>query len=453
MLLIIAVFIYILYIFNSVPWSYKKIGNVIGFLFIGGISIFNIIADSRIISCNKFRWYFEFVFMCVAPLCQYMSEYYPWRVYLDESDIQVSIFIVILFDLTYTLFYNKKIINLKEGIVTNSIKSYLTRDKVYYTNDLVLLFIISIICFTVLVYMIGFYNLFFRSENSLSIENSTINFIIRKFLTAMPAMVIVIFISSNKKNKTFVKSAAIAILFVFTVCSNFPTSTTRYWMATILGGIFLNVFGKRTHTRIVDCAVIIGLSVIFPFFCIFKTMTITDLLAGNIKFSGIIDSYNTVDFDAFSMLVRTIRYVRENELEMGTQLINVLFFWVPRSIWITKPYPSGQVVAADQGQIYTNVSCPIHAEGYINFGVIGVLLYAFTFAKILRFFDNMYWQESSDDNINTINFIYAFLCIIIIYISRGALQPTVVQTFALVLPMIVINLFTAIQIKRKYNEK
>ena len=450
-ILIIILLIVIVYIFKDIDWKGKSAGLVLGFLVIGMISIYNIVKDARIISMNKSYWCFQLIFMCIAPLCQYLSEYYPWDVHLDKSDVEIALCLTILWNCMYMLFYCRSKMHIKIGRFDNKMQNYLTRIRNYSDFSLLVVFAFTVFAFANLVAMVGFSNLFFRSENTLYIGNSTISFVIRQFLTALPAMTCVLFVFVNKQKNSFILKVGILIALFFSVCSNFPTSTTRYWMGTIFIGIAYSLFIYRKKSRIVDYGIIFGLLVVFPFFYAFKfeTMTIVDLLEGNINFSQITESFNTVDFDAFSLVVRAVRYVHENGITWGQQLINIIFFFVPRSIWTSKPIVTNVLIASSQKQSFTNVSCPLVSEGYVNFGLVGVMIYCFFYAKVNRYLDDVFWIESQDNILNIINIIYPFLTVITIYINRGPLQPSFIQTVSLCLPLIFITFFEKIKFNKR----
>lgn len=430
------------YVFSSVKANKVSMLIVLGFVLIGVLSLANIIKDTRIISSNKFFWYFQFVFMSIAPLCQYLSGYYPWSVRIDDPDMGIAQLMVLFWSGLYMLFYRGLRIKVGTRDVGVRIRRYLTVSRDMSPVYLVVVFVIAMLSFAILVRMVGFYDLFFRSENTLDIENFTVNFVVKKILTALPAMVCAIFLLIVRKKKSLLMIVGIIALAFVTVCSNFPTSTTRYWMGTIFIGIFFVGFIKRKESRLIDYGIIFGLLVVFPIFFWFKTMTVTDLFAGRIKLSGITESFNTIDFDAFTLVARSVRYVRENGITWGQQLINIILFFIPRGIWKTKPITTNVLIASSQNQTYTNLSCPLPAEGYVNFGWIGIIVYCFVYAKFNHYIDEIFWNRSSDDQINIINLIYPFLCIITLYINRGPLQPSFIQTVALVLPLIVIVMFS-----------
>lgn len=452
-ILLIVLLIIFFYVFNSEHINGRSALIITGFILIGILSLVNIVKDSRIISANKFFWYFQFVFMSIAPLCQYLSGYYPWRVRIDDSDIEIAQLIVVLWSVLYRLFYHRTKLKAKNHSVGSKIRNYLTADRYFSPICLTGIFVCTMFGFALLVRMIGFYDLFFRSTNTLDIENSTINFVVKKFLTALPAMACAMYLMVIRKKKSAPMVVGLVVLIFATVCSNFPTSTTRYWMGTIFVGIMFVAMIRRKESRLVDYGIIFGLLVAFPLFYWFKTVTVTDFVGGSVKFSGITESFNTVDFDAFTLVARSVRYVRENGITWGKQLINIILFFIPRSIWESKPITTNVLIASSQNQTFTNLSCPLPAEAYVNFGWIGVPVYCLVYAKFNYYIDDIFWNKSSDDDISVINMAYPFLCVITLYINRGPLQPSFIQTIALVLPLIVIILFSKRSKKKEPHEK
>ncbi len=87
--------------------------------------------------------------------------------------------------------------------------------------------------------MIGFNNLFFRNLNILDLGNSTLSFVVRKFLSAFPVLTCAVFIVNNKIIKTRFNLIAIYLLMFMAILANFPTSTTRYWMGTLFLGLII----------------------------------------------------------------------------------------------------------------------------------------------------------------------------------------------------------------------
>jgi len=91
----------------------------------------------------------------------------------------------------------------------------------------------------------------------------------------------------------------------------------------------------------------------------------------------------------------SINYVQANGVTYGRQLLGVFLFWVPRSIWFNKPVGSGAFVAKNMlmtnyNMWFTNISMPFPGEGYINFGLLGVFLFALILSIVSKMTDEFY---------------------------------------------------------------
>ncbi len=116
------------------------------------------------------------------------------------------------------------------------------------------------------------------------------------------------------------------------------------------------------------------------------------------KGGGIASAFNTLNYDAFSNIMATIDFVRDYGFSMGYQLLSAFLFFVPRSLWEAKPYTTGQVVGEHLMEkhdfAYFNLSNPMVSEGYVNFGIFGVILMAIALGfVIVRLFS---WLQSED---------------------------------------------------------
>jgi len=90
-----------------------------------------------------------------------------------------------------------------------------------------------------------------------------------------------------------------------------------------------------------------------------------------------------------------IKYSEIESITYGRQLVGALLFFVPRSIWPNKPVGSGHFVAENMLMTrysfwFTNISMPFPGEGYINFGILGIILFAFILALVSKITDNWY---------------------------------------------------------------
>ncbi|WP_298323431.1 O-antigen polymerase [uncultured Dokdonia sp.] len=121
------------------------------------------------------------------------------------------------------------------------------------------------------------------------------------------------------------------------------------------------------------------------------------LLLDEFEGEGIGEVFNTLHYDAFINIVATINYVKYEGFSYGYQLLSAFLFFVPRKIWPDKPTTTGQLVGEhlidSYGFNFSNLSNPMVSEGYINFGVMGVILLAIALAYTLVYL--LTWLQSS----------------------------------------------------------
>jgi hypothetical protein len=157
------------------------------------------------------------------------------------------------------------------------------------------------------------------------------------------------------------------------------------------------------------------------------------------------ESYNIykelqgLDFDAWSMLMAGIDYIRKYEITYGRQILGVLLFWIPRSQWTNKPVGSGHLVAEkllmkQYAMWFTNLSFPLPAEGLINFGLIGVIMFAIFLGVVSRYLDTL---QNTEGYLRTLSIFTAFY---LIYVLRGDLMSSFAYYVGRILGMYVVPL-------------
>ena len=432
-------FLIILLYFNGYEAKQTNIIVILSFIINGIVIVFNIVLDQSDYSLNKTFWYFNFFFFFIAPLFQYLSSYEMWNFYISDGlYLKTNLYIVLCYFI-YSLsmfFLSKKDKKKKENniikddiINSNMIDNQLKElDYIYSSNIMIVLLVMSLFSFAFLVLNISFKGLFIRDLNNISIGDNTTSVILENFFRSIPVYSIVYSIYYYKKKKRGI--IFIIIELTILIMTNFPTSITRYWVGLVYIGMILIMFGNKLKDRKFDIILIFIFAVIFPIFQLFKWYSLSDLLNGASISQRLFDVYNSVDFDAYSIFCRTIDYVLKNGTELGHQLLASLFFIIPRAVWITKPYPTGQFIAMSGNQYFTNISCPLYAEGYVDFGIIGSLMYTVIISYLIYRADLLYWNNRKNKNDVIIkDYYYPFLFGVLIFMLRGSLQPVVVYSF------------------------
>ena len=96
---------------------------------------------------------------------------------------------------------------------------------------------------------------------------------------------------------------------------------------------------------------------------------------------------------------------------------------------------------AEQYSDFANISMPFFAEGYINFGYIGILAFVFFLAWFCAYFDSMYWE--SRHRSSRITPYYLLLISSLLFVLRGDLMSSTAYTFATLFDIYVVSKISA----------
>ena len=356
-----------------------------------------------------FHLFFLF-FFCISPSIQFKESIS----FLDTSfgdDIYIETsFLLLICLLTYHLFYNsfrKK----KEHAPSPTIKEQ--PGKAISTTKEIMMVIFSISIFFLILYKNNFnyLSILFRGGEFVdrkSLSNSS-NLILNNFLRPMP---LILYLSTFyiKLRHRFIRYVLLMIVFI----SCPPTGMARFAAAEIYLPILLTsmpLFKKKNYFVIIST---FGLLIAFPFLNNFRHFNEGTELTVGLDFS----QFEELHFDTFSMFMRV---VKDDIITYGQQLIGVFLFFIPRSIWPNKPIGSGSFVAHETDLSFDNISMPYFAEGYINFGFIGIILFTYLLAVITAKADQYFWGKS-EKKINDI--AYLLFCGLLIFILRGDLMSS-----------------------------
>ena len=138
--------------------------------------------------------------------------------------------------------------------------------------------------------------------------------------------------------------------------------------------------------------------------------------------------YTEGHFDAYSMLIQTLRYVKIHGIEWGRQLLGNVLFFIPRKFWENKPVGSGYTIMESLGRQFKNVSEPLLAEGYINFSIVGLLVFGFLLGMVSKMLDEFFWKNAGNENNDTytyLDIIYPFGMMFLFFIMRGDMLSSI----------------------------
>ena len=207
-----------------------------------------------------------------------------------------------------------------------------------------------------------------------------------------------------------------------------PISNSRYTaIAPLLA--FALLLWRWTRPRagvLLAVGLLLGLYVLYPLANVFRTTRRSDTLTG----VGL-DVVAGPDFDGFQQVANTLIYVQRYGLEWGHTVVSAVFFFVPRSVWTDKSLPASIPVADARGYSFTDLSEPLHAELYLNFGVVGVAVGLFLLGRVWARLDAAHLRSATSRLGGFVPYV-AFAQLGLIRGPLGSLTPVFLTTGVLI---------------------
>lgn len=422
----------IVFIFSIIPIliGSKVENSLILFLHITMtiICIRNLFANKeRPYSLFKVLNIFFLFFMCIAPIVQLNNGilFFGTRFSINNYFTTSFTLLLVLISSTYIYIIFSKKFDRKYSIIT-TIQSEYVNNTIPIKKELLLIIIagiIGFICLYVNQFNLNF--LFFRGgeigEASERISMSQITSLI--FNNFLRPITLTIFLSSLiiKFRHKFTK----VILFIFLIISIPPTGVARLLAAAVylpVALFIIPILRKNNNFVMLFC---FGILVVFPLLNIFRYYS--EQLSFDI--STCFSQFEELHFDAYSMMMRVIK---DDIVTYGNQLLGALLFWVPRSIWPSKPIGSGHFVAEQTDLSFTNLSMPFWGEGYINFGYFGVALFAIVLAIFIARTDSKFWNITINQERNLDTILYYLLLGLLMFVLRGDMMSGTAYTCGIV---------------------
>ncbi len=363
------------------------------FLLIIGVAGYAIFADRKAFSLNLIFWIFVLLFMGLAPFFQYATGIIPWGKKIEDVTFIKANSIILLCLGTY-IFVRNRLMQHSERCYESKLPTF-NFDEGFVRRYRGVGNIVFAICSLLLCVLSG-KGLFLRSlvGHSDLIQNSSLQLLSDKILRGAVLYFSIITIVLFREGK--IKKIQLVLVLFLSFVTNFPLAVPRYWAATFYIALLLTCLGSYLSKNKYWFRIFLIGSILI----VFPLLSIARYSKDEIfhRFNSIRDvfglSFSYGDFDAYASFCSTISYVREHGITWGKQLLTVLLFFVPRSIWNNKSVGSGALVNQLKGSDFTNFCSPIFAEGYINFGVIGAVLFIAMLAWLLTRYDQYYWDEN-----------------------------------------------------------
>lgn len=326
---------------------------------------------------------------------------------LKEHLIIKTLFLIFLFNATFFAFYLKmKSLVFKKEVALKPIK-------IFGNKSLSLLAVIWLVA--ALVVLLLNYQFIIDELNRPSwkpIDVSVVEGLFKtKILFVLPLSGIIITTkalrsSINPSNKILLYIVLILFFLLLLFFKN-PLVTKRHEIGPVFFILLFLFIPKLINSNIkVTAMIFIAMLIGFP---LAQLLTHNDfgaqelvlnpsLLLVEIDKGALTNGYISLNYDAFLNIGVVIEYVNNNGLSWGYQMLSGILFFVPRFIWNGKPLSSGLIVGNTLRDHYdfnfTNVSNPFISEAYHNFGIFGVVLFAFALVLVIIIFTK--WLRSND---------------------------------------------------------
>ena len=339
------------------------------------------------------------------------------NVLFTEADYENTSLVLLLILIFYNIIYSLlRALSIKKR---SQKATPIFNNKPFKKSELLYFLLITVIVFIIQLYINQFnlLSLLFRGgeySTSLKIDQST-SLIIGTFVRPIP-IIILSFIGVVGVREKSVKFL-VWIISVLAILSVFPSSMPRFMVAAFYMPL-LFIFCKRIMRKrnVFILMMVIGILIVFPFLNNFRNFSSESRVVLGLDY----EMFSQGHFDAYSILLRVLKL---DIITYGYQITGALLFFIPRQYWPTKPLGSGYTIAHLYNLDFDNISCPYFAEGYINWGWLGVVLFTIILSIFTVWADKKYWQGLSyTDSVNRIR--YYLLIGLLFFMMRGDLLST-----------------------------
>ena len=417
--LILALYAYLI---STFEYIYKDVYVMVSFIINGLFFICFYISSKEAITIKKTIEIFCIFFMFLAPLSQYGSGTVLWssnglRVSYSNEDYLFANIIILLFFLVFELGYGLYVPNENKKV------SYTYRGE----KSLWRFCMIGFVVLALNIVTNGFSS--FRSSSSLAVQ-------IRNMVMFFPVEMLIISVLAYKRGQFSRKGLVLVVVQCLATYLLYSNNMPRFMFLGALMAVCTFFF------RTVKCTSLYLLMYTIGFVFVFSVIRGQGFLSYSTYENIKLADFNHVDFDAYQILLASIKYVKEEGILWGKNILSAMLNFIPRSIWHGKLDFSGKIIAHHYGSWYTNISCPVQAECYLAFGIPGILLLGFLFGLLVKKIDS--WKNNEDDYSQT---LFCIISGLTIYIMRGSLLSTIAYATGIILVFYL--LFGTIHIKIK----
>jgi hypothetical protein len=212
--------------------------------------------------------------------------------------------------------------------------------------------------------------------------------IVRKFLLFLPSATFLILLHETLRSGRkllFSRVFVLLLLGILVAVTENPFTEKRNGLGPVYLSLLFIFFELRLGTLNRRLNLLIAsMVVVFPAITVLTHNRIQIQNGDQVRLSSVVDTlkdhYFSTNYDAWANIYTTVEMVGRQGIHWGRQLLGGILFFVPSALWHAKPLATGIAIGnyliANYSMWFTNLSAPVIAEGYIDFGAVGVALYA-----------------------------------------------------------------------------
>jgi len=324
---------------------------------------------------------FFYLFFWLAPVLQSKNLFFPNTMPFDERLVIKTNALVFLFGVSVFFFRFLLKNNFSKISSFTSPRRWPGREvfHIYFFFTL----------FVLLVFGPNLFSITTLRQANLEISAQSVGLILSKFVYNIPLFLVYYLLLEPSVTKGRRKWWFLFFALVIVLLFKNPFTEKRNALGPIYLSFFFIFFKEKFKGNLGYLTILLfSLAVLFP---LTTAITHTKIILSEVSFTSILfnmdlkEHFYQLHYDAWSQVMASIKYVEIYGSTFGYQLLGALFFFVPRSIWPTKPVGSGHFIVEKLLSVkyslnFPNVSCPFLGEGYINFGVLGVFLFTLILA-------------------------------------------------------------------------
>lgn len=319
-----------------------------------------------------FMWGFVLVFLGAIPLLQITTQSFPLPIVFSSENLKNAVFVNVVFVIAFRLGSGRSLRSSNVHRIKPSAREY---------RRLVILSIsLWFLAATAGFISFGLTWLFStRTAAGVSFgdlgSNATVAAVIG-FTQVVLAWGAVMGILAAKHYHRFGLNVLVTVMVLWTVIWINPLASARFVSWAVYGAIIMALVPSSWKRFDVLAMLVLPVFLVsvFPILGVTRNAESLDRgfqsEANYLLINGLAQS---PDFDAFQMEVNAQKYVEDNGHALGRQLVGSAVIYIPRQSWPDKPLASGILVGRWFGFGNVNLSMPLPAEFWIDFGLLGVV--------------------------------------------------------------------------------